>query len=247
VSDDRTYLLPQGKKFEQLGPKCFDLRHGKIPELVVSFLDERKLRLELWKLHELASGSAKVEIDAARANMENCYRAVLGLKKEEKIPLRNIQTAMDFKIPKEAQKLMGKTYRFRGLGKSFLLDRIYIRQKLHEILTGYSFYTSNLLVKMPCKILDGKKELVDVCGAFVPDLKVTHIVQNANVVVVALDKRGITLELAHLLKSTGYLQKVLQAPEQHKLVFVELSENVEMKPPAYLFQPDTQIQSDNYR
>jgi hypothetical protein len=34
-----------------------EIRYGKIPEFIVTFVDEAKLRSELWEVHEVESGT----------------------------------------------------------------------------------------------------------------------------------------------------------------------------------------------
>ena len=61
-----SFLMPQGKlSFLYIiytigvdgGLHCIELRHGKIPELIVTFVDQVKLRQELWEVHEVEAGT----------------------------------------------------------------------------------------------------------------------------------------------------------------------------------------------
>lgn len=226
-----------------MGPKCIDFRHGAIPELIVSFMDESKLRAELWKLHEIESGIRRLDTQSTlkdfyyKMYLESLYKfVVLGMKDSKskvnmsgtfangRITLNNIRSADDFKIPPDVKGLLGKTYRFKGLGTNFAVDRMYIKQKMHEIFTGYGFYVSNILVKIPCKILEGNRELAELSGTELINLKVSQYIQDANILLVAVDKRGITNELSNLLKSTGFCRKILKDSEQYKLVFISSPE-----------------------
>eukprot|EP01114_Cavostelium_apophysatum_P016768 TRINITY_DN4835_c0_g1_i2.p1 TRINITY_DN4835_c0_g1~~TRINITY_DN4835_c0_g1_i2.p1 ORF type:complete len:1883 (+),score=577.61 TRINITY_DN4835_c0_g1_i2:264-5912(+) len=224
IDDDHCFLLPQGID-ANFGPKCYDLRFGNVPELIVSFVEETKLLNELWKLHEVESGLRKLENAAARHYLESLYRAVLGISQQQRVPLAHVKSTMDFKLPSDAKSLLGKTYRFKGTGNNFSLDRIYVRQKLKEIVSGYGFYTTNILIKMPCKILEGNRELSELSGTEMSSLKVSQYIQNANVLVLALDKRGFTPELTRLMKTGGFLQKILRDPDQHRAIFLEIAES----------------------
>ena len=98
---------------------------------------------------------------------------------------------------------MGKSYRFRGLGENFNLDRIYVREKLRDVIVNYSFYVCNLLVKMPCGLLEGNKDLVEISSIEVTNPKTIQSISTANLLIVLLDKKGITSEIADTMRSTG--------------------------------------------
>jgi hypothetical protein len=100
--------------------------------------------------------------------------------------------------------LLGKNFRFLGLGRSLEQDRIYIREKLREITRHYGYHMCRVLVRLPSSLLEGDRELVEVSGVFTSELHTKLVLQNSHLLMVAVDKmRGMTADVAALLNTSG--------------------------------------------
>jgi len=55
----RSFILPQHSRDELQPSQTIRLRYGDIPSMIVSFPTEAELRLSLWKVHEVRSGSLR--------------------------------------------------------------------------------------------------------------------------------------------------------------------------------------------
>lgn len=224
LDDARSFLLPQNSD-GSAGPQLLALRYGEIPELVVCFPTENEIRLALWELHEIVAGLKRVVSDDHANLLQSRYRRLLNLSDEVTLPLPNVSTPHELPLGIELMNLLGKNFRFVGLGKSLEADRIYIREKMREIVKHYGFHLVRMIVRLPSTILEGNRELVEVSGAYSQDLRTKRVLENSDLVMITVDRlRGLSADLAALLGESGIVQKLASAPDLHKAIFVELSE-----------------------
>lgn len=94
---------------------------------------------------------------------------------------------------------MGKNYRFAGRGRDPEEDRIYIREKLIEVSKKYGDYMCRLMVRVPAGLLEGNKELIEVSGVYSSDLNTKLALQNANLLMVAVDRVSLNHYSHHML------------------------------------------------
>jgi GTPase SAR1 family protein len=230
--DERPFLLPQG----HFAAPSVLLRYGKIPEAIVCFPKEGELRLALWELHEIARGTKSPASPEHFNLLQRRYRRLLGLSESTPIPLQHISTPHDFVLPPDVQSVVGKNFRFSGRGYDPEEDRIYIREKIREVSRQFGLFMCRLMVRIPCGILEGNKELVEISGIYSSDLTTKLTLQNANLVMVAVNRtRGITGDLIALLKQSGLVEKLLADPEQHTAIFLELEETSKIMLPHEMF------------
>jgi hypothetical protein len=154
VDDEHSFILPQGK-FGSVTPR---IRYGAIPELLCTFPEESELRAALWELHEVEQGYKQMDPTDLRALRER-YELVFGVKREA-LANEYTQSPQHLPIPENVRRFLGKTYRFRGLGQDFNVDRIYIREKMKQLTTGFGFYSPAFLLRLPCAILEGNIEFI---------------------------------------------------------------------------------------
>jgi hypothetical protein len=96
LDDSRAFILPQGES-SFFGPATVMVRYGSVPELVVSFPKEGELRLALWELHEIASGTKKAHTEDQVRVLKIRYRRMLGLSEDIDVPLPNIASPHDMR------------------------------------------------------------------------------------------------------------------------------------------------------
>jgi hypothetical protein len=95
---------------------------------------------------------------------------------------------------------------------------------------------------MPCGILEGNRDLVEISSIEVSNSQTVQSIANANLLIVLLDKKGITPEIAEIMRSTGFLEKALRSPEQHKAVFIEMSETSDIKSTTQVSEPSIKVE-----
>lgn len=164
------------------------LRYGKIPEAIISFPKDGELRLALWELHEIAIGTKRPQSEEHLATLQRRYRRLLGLAESAPVPLPDIAAPQDLPLLPEVKALLGKNYRFAGRGRDPEEDRIFIREKLTEVSKKYGDYMCRLMVRVPAGLLEGNKELIEVSGVYSSDLNTKLALQNANLLMVAVDR-----------------------------------------------------------
>jgi hypothetical protein len=232
--------LPQGLAPVLNSLHQFELRYGKIPELIVTLVDEAKLRQDLWEVHEIELGHKRIQNKAHRDLVEARYRAVLGIA-TAKIPLSGVKSSKDFQLPEKIRQLLGKTYKFRGLGKNFNVDRIYIREKLKVVLNGFAYCCTSFFLNMPCKILEAQ-EITEIPSVDIARSKMIETIGESNLLILLLNTNGITSDLIDVLSYTKYLDKALQRPDEYKAVLVNMVEPSDPRLPAQLF--DNNVKED---
>eukprot|EP01125_Pyxidicula_operculata_P009594 TRINITY_DN3154_c0_g1_i1.p1 TRINITY_DN3154_c0_g1~~TRINITY_DN3154_c0_g1_i1.p1 ORF type:complete len:698 (-),score=184.97 TRINITY_DN3154_c0_g1_i1:114-2207(-) len=226
IEDARSFLLPQEQFVPGQPAQTFVLRYGKVPSLIVSFPTEREVRLALWKLHEVQQGTLSVENVLQLNIMRARYRLMLGLSESQEIPLPYIHSPQDFHLDTlVVLKLLGKNFRFTGLGKDLQQDRVYIREKIKETISKYSYFMVKFMVRVPCKVLEGNRELIEVSSSsMVTDHNAQLAIQNANLLMIAVDtKQGLCTDVASALKTCGVTNKILADRFENKAIFLGLS------------------------
>lgn len=256
IDDTRSYLLPQGELPDPDMPsQSFILRYGKVPSLIVSFPSENELRLSLWELHEVASGLSKVHHTASSLRtLEKRYRLLLGLPGDTTIPLPSISSPQDLPLTCQCTKLAGKNYRFTGIGRELVQDRVFIREKIRETIQHYGFYMVRFLVRVPCTVLEGNKELIEVAGNPSDRLHSKRCVENANLLMVTVDSQGLSPEISELIRSSKFPEHLLADRHDRKAVFLQIQksrdrenagQNVDL--PSYIVSPDCKFQKEAFK
>lgn len=77
--------------------------------------------------------------------------------------------------------------------------------------------------------------------------KTTQTIGTSNLLIVLLDKRGITRDLSEILRISGFLEKSLRSPQQHKIVFVEIGDHIQKQYLSQLADPRHKSEFENYR
>lgn len=255
IDDTRTYLLPQGDLPDPDMPsQSFTLRYGKVPSLIVSFPSENEVRLALWELHEVVSGLSKVNhTPASLRTLEKRYRTLLDLSPDTTIPLPEVSSPQDLILGNQCAKLAGKNYRFTGLGKDLIQDRVYIREKIRETIVHYGFYMVRFLVRVPCTVLEGNKELIEVAGTPSSGLYGKRCIENANLLMVAVDsQKGISPEVSEMIRSSKFPEQLLSDRYDRKAVFLQIQKaqangeaNIDL--PSDLVSPDFKLQKEAFK
>lgn len=255
IDDTRSYLLPQGELPDPDMPsQSFILRYGKVPSLIVSFPSENEMRLSLWELHEIVNGVTKVNHSpASLRTLEKRYRLLLRLEEQVSVPLPSISSPQELPLCHQCTKLAGKNYRFTGVGKDLIQDRVYIREKIRETIKFYGFYMVRFLVRVPCTILEGNKELMEVAGNPSDRLHNKRAIENANLLMVTVDSKGISPEVSELIRSSKFPEQLLSDRHDRKAVFLQMqtsknqSEGENTDLPAYVLSPDFKHQREAYK
>eukprot|EP01116_Phalansterium_solitarium_P008151 TRINITY_DN2151_c0_g1_i4.p1 TRINITY_DN2151_c0_g1~~TRINITY_DN2151_c0_g1_i4.p1 ORF type:complete len:746 (+),score=280.95 TRINITY_DN2151_c0_g1_i4:164-2401(+) len=230
VGDRYSFLLPQGP-FAGIASRPYSVTHGDTFELVVEFVRDTELRHTLWELHRpMAPGSARRLTDAYAKYLQRQYRHVLGLPRDAMIPL-SVTSPADLPLAPHVQQVLGLTYRFAGRGQDVNLDRIYVREKLLETVTQFGFLVESIHLRVPSDLLRGQirisvadADAIDPYATFFRDAALAR----ANLVLLAESSRTLSRTTASILRASQFLSKLVRHPEEHKLVFVDLSERHEL-------------------
>eukprot|EP01102_Stenamoeba_stenopodia_P007813 TRINITY_DN2206_c0_g2_i4.p1 TRINITY_DN2206_c0_g2~~TRINITY_DN2206_c0_g2_i4.p1 ORF type:complete len:1488 (+),score=274.93 TRINITY_DN2206_c0_g2_i4:992-5455(+) len=222
MDDEHCFLLPQGK-FPNVTPR---IRYGPVPELICTFPDESNLRSALWELHEVEQGLKRMEPSDFLLLKER-YELVFGAKREF-MPPECIQSPAHLPIPDSVRHLLGKSYIFRGLGHDFNVDRIYIREKIKQLISGFGYYCSTFLIRMPCTILEGNFEIIVADTDSMDRInkgRVINAVATANLLFVCTSGDALSGSTKDLLVQSGFLKKLLSNGVDNKAIFIDLQPN----------------------
>ena len=160
--------------------------------------------------------------------MKKQYRQILELSRDILVPLPSIRSPDKLPLPKHVMELLGKTFKFKGSGRDINLDRIYIREKIFEFNSRYTYLIEQLHVQMPSAILEGNKELI-LLDSSEDYSKSLNILDNTNLLLIAIERRGISDSLSNLLKKSKFLDKYLTKSEEHKIAVLDLTEREEVE------------------
>lgn len=170
VADRYSYLLPQGP-FANMYSRNYCLTYSAIPELHIHFITEIELRNMLWRLHQhhhhhpTTTTSSSFEATTTPSSeqeiqyLKRQYRQVLNVSREQIIPIPGIFTLNDIPLPSDIKPMLGRHLIFKGKGSDLNLDRIFIREKLLEMINQYGFIIEHIQIMLPCGILQGNREL----------------------------------------------------------------------------------------
>eukprot|EP01117_Protostelium_nocturnum_P014775 TRINITY_DN5656_c0_g1_i1.p1 TRINITY_DN5656_c0_g1~~TRINITY_DN5656_c0_g1_i1.p1 ORF type:complete len:1811 (+),score=620.32 TRINITY_DN5656_c0_g1_i1:378-5810(+) len=225
LCDRYCFLFPQGADSPQLIVRDCTVTYGKVPLFYCKMMDEKSLRNFLWQLHVPSAFNTET-----MQTLQFLYRKILGLDKTKQIPL-HISSSDAFVFPMEWRKMMGQTLCFKGRGQNVDLDRIYLREKFRELTERYGAIMENIVFQMPCTILKGNRQLtlygsIEICALFGSK---PRQVAESNLMIVGIDHRGVSSSTLNFLNSTGFFSNFLAKNEEHKLVFVALTEKGEVE------------------
>lgn len=69
--------------------------------------------------------------------------------------------------------MLGKVHRYIGSGRDAMVDRVYVREKIKEVLAKYPYIIKAIEVKVPANVLHGgRKEIVILSGMLVSSFNV---------------------------------------------------------------------------
>ncbi|KAH3762498.1 leucine Rich Repeat family protein [Pelomyxa schiedti] len=223
VDDIRPYLLPQRIEF----PHITVMKYGRIPEAVITFLSPEDLAASLWELCLEAHGLKTLDADYKQF-LQWRFTMITG-KLPTPTRLLSIPSQQFFvnSLRPEIAHLLGKKARYRGNGASLPKDRIYVREMIKQAFGIWPFFIESLSIKFPCGLLDGNREVVITdCEIWEPLItaRCLNAMHGANLLILSVDGKGITQDFATMIKSAYYLQKVIIAPQNHRVATIELND-----------------------
>ncbi|KAG2465896.1 ZCHC4 protein, partial [Polypterus senegalus] len=206
LRDFRSYLLPEkGTKKTHISTtkSVVRLHYGRIYQMKVKYMSKEDLQNQLYELVEIARDfSQRKERGLKESKREESQR--LSLEKRFKIltthfqegnidqeALMQIESPDCILLKEEVKTFAGTTAYFIGLGKNATEDRLFIREKLREMITLTNVSeddkklqemkiaaVKDIVVFAPCKLLCGGKELIEMPGTDESDPLAQHEIGN---------------------------------------------------------------------
>ncbi|XP_039607535.1 uncharacterized protein LOC120527786 [Polypterus senegalus] len=258
LRDFRSYLLPEkGTKKTHISTtkSVVRLHYGRIYQMKVKYMSKEDLQNQLYELVEIARDfSQRKERGLKESKREESQR--LSLEKRFKIltthfqegnidqeALMQIESPDCILLKEEVKTFAGTTAYFIGLGKNATEDRLFIREKLREMITLTNVSeddkklqemkiaaVKDIVVFAPCKLLCGGKELIEMPGTDESDPLAQHEIGNI------LDKANGTLLLSEssfnigeadvkdILRESKFLHNFIKSPDEYMLLFMAYQE-----------------------
>ena len=104
-----------------------------------------------------------------------------------------------------------------------------MRDQIKVAFSIWPFAIDSISLRFPCGLLDGNREVVIADTEIWEPLSTSkgqRAIHDANILVLSVDANGVTSDLATLIKSSYYLQKVVISPETHRYVLLEVISNI---------------------
>jgi hypothetical protein len=164
--------------------------------------------------------------------------------------LSYLASSSEIPIRAPIRALLGKVHRYIGGGRDPVVDRVFVREKIKEVVRQYQYLITTIEVKVPASVLrEGRKEIVILSGIYHPQLPLNliivlihflpdstahshvrsaHIIQTINtadMLMLAVDSNGLTNELASLLYNSRFSAKL--SKDHSKVMILDLSERSE--------------------
>ena len=154
------------------------------------------------------------------------YERVMGVRREA-VPAAYTRSRQTLPLPDFIRRKLGKTYRFFGHGVDYDFDRIFVRESLDRICKSIGWFAEEVIVRLPCSIIKGNVQLLasnsDVC--YGPTrAKTLKELADSHLVLLAVDHRGVTDDMAALLKSSGFLTQLTRPGSDRRVLILNLSE-----------------------
>jgi hypothetical protein len=112
-------------------------------------------------------------------------------------------------------------------------DRLFIRNKLSLLIRShFAFFAKALIVRAPSSLLEGGVTVHVVPSDAADALsysKALVAVKQSNLALVSADERGMTADVQALLAASGWLERLLAKPEDHRVLFLQLSAAPEVR------------------
>jgi hypothetical protein len=179
IRDERSFVIPQGVRRYSHASQLFTISYDRTPQVVVTFLLESDLRLMLWQLHEhYEQGGKRSTLSPSRLDfLHHIYRMAIDVNPAltGSTILSYLASSAELPLRTSVRNMLGKVHRYIGAGRDAMVDRVYIREKIKEVLGKYQYLIKAVEVKVPATILHGgRKEIVILSGTFVCLLKCTR-------------------------------------------------------------------------
>ena len=123
--------------------------------------------------------------------------------------------------------LLGHRIRFRGLGHDFYLDRVFVREKLREVMTNYGNCVAKCILRFPSEVLRGRilySLSVDTFSLSSRSSSSSDALSSIDysLVVVIVNQKGLAPAIGEWLQRSLYLSKMIRAPRQYQLSLLHL-------------------------
>lgn len=81
--------------------------------------------------------------------------------------LSYLSSSHELPIRQSIKSVLGKVFRYFGNGKDPVVDRLYVREKIKEVMVKYQYLIKGIEVKVPSSVLHGgRKEIIILSGIF---------------------------------------------------------------------------------
>lgn len=156
-----------------------------------------------------------------RACVEGCTPGCI-------VPLATVTSASELPLHQNIRGLLGKVYRYSGTGVDPMIDRIYIKSRIKTVIDAFGIFIKTLNIRLPSTLLQGgRKELVilsdTTAHGHTRSAQIVQAINSANFLMFAVDSKGLTNEMAALLVSSRFLEKLSNSDN---VVFLDLSERL---------------------
>jgi hypothetical protein len=128
------------------------------------------------------------------------------------------------------KSLLGKQIRFCGKGENSDLDRIYIRDKLEELLCKYGVYTDKIRIGFPSSLLKRNRREIVICQGSdsMYSLEFAKKFVGVNCLVCSVSHEShLSNSVKGFLTSSGYLLKFSRNPKEFPILLLLQSNRLE--------------------
>lgn len=245
--DIEPYFLSQ-KEIEvayESTTKCIiHLRYGTLYEMKVEYFGKSELQQQLYELFTMEN-ECKDEDEDAKETAQACLteRFKILTEKSPSEMKDNFNSPDDIIFSPEVLEFAGKTELYFGQGKSPIKDRIALQSVLrgltipqeeddaeNEIYKKRISSVKNIVVYLPCKILYGGKEILEMPGTDDSDpIAMNFITDVLNKVdaVILVTEYGFKLcekEVKTMLSKSRFVQNFKEEPNKHKVMLLAYPE-----------------------
>ena len=171
--------------------------------------------------------------------MRDRFVAITGLHNLSSIELNRKVRDENFKVEvdKSLEDIFGKRIIYKGSGSSLDIDRLFIRDKLNQVMSRSKedpnsqrrFLLKSVTLYLPCSILSSNSEILDSPGTGDLDplnsyLLSKHLKHTSNLFMIMHRSLQEAQNLYELLEGSSFLTKVINNPERRKIISINYRE-----------------------
>ncbi|XP_063777440.1 uncharacterized protein LOC134927206 isoform X2 [Pseudophryne corroboree] len=243
------YFLPQKGivgNYESTTKCIIHLRYGSLYQMKVDYFSDEELKQQLFELVAMDKCDNTNENENIKEKAQECLQARYEILTDEIFSNTNkdtLRTPDDIPLSNEVLEFAGKTELYLGLGRNSTHDRLAIQSALKGLTNPQEDDESKteemkkriaavkeIVIYVPCKILYGGKEILEMPGTDDSDPIAMDFIRNALEevdAVILITENGFKIcekEVKDMLSESRFLQKCMDDPDNYKLLLLTYPE-----------------------